>query len=99
MATLTYDGSARDHDVTPAVAKIGSDGKPEKRKYVKPAVYVFKPIDTYDLWGVKFPKGVPVEVGDHELVTKAKALGCFEIVGAVETKPKRGRKAKETPEE
>lgn len=81
---LVYDGSAKDHDVTPAVSRKGEDGRPMKRKYVQPAKYVFTPVDTYKLWGVEFPKGVPVEVTNAALIKKAQALGCFKETSAIE---------------
>lgn len=83
MAVLVYDGSAKDHSVKPQLLAKGEDGRPAKRKVVRPAETEFFPIDTYDLWGVKFPKGEEVEV-PHSLVVKgivkkAKALGCFKV--------------------
>lgn len=91
VAVFTYDGSARDHAVTPGVHAIGRDGRPIKRQYVRPARTEYFGIDEYNLWGFKFPAGEPVPVSAtdahfrkhattlHAMVQKATALGCFAI--------------------
>lgn len=82
MAWLVYDGSSRDHSDTPAVAVIGKDGKPVKRRYAKPPKREFHKIEVRDLWGVRFHEGEAVFVDESQhpgLAAKAKALGCFEI--------------------
>jgi hypothetical protein len=89
-AVVTYDGTAVDHSFEPAVSKIGKDGKPMKRRYLKDPVPMPTKINPYRLWDLVFPEGEPVElVSDaqiagqltvRDLVKKCKALGCFEVV-------------------
>lgn len=98
MATLTYDGSAQDHEVVPAKSAIGKDGQPIKRVYVREAQLQYLPINTYKLWGVDFPTGEAVQVRDPALVRKALALGCFEYDGPEDwlvEPPKRARDRRE----
>lgn len=105
MASVIYDGSAWDTHVEPGVHKIGEDGKPVKRKYVKQPILTRKPIETYELWGLNCPKGqeveVPPELVARGFLRKAKALKCFQFVDAKPeqlTAPepsKRGKKRRE----
>lgn len=39
-------------------------------------------LESYDLWGVKFPKGEAVLVGRADMAGKARALGCFAVADA-----------------
>lgn len=94
-AMVTYLGGAKDHDVDPQVfppndgieakhAKTFRDGngkflQDKRQAPLKEAEIKFKEIETYDLWGTKFPKGKPVRVERADLAKKAKALGCFEV--------------------
>jgi hypothetical protein len=85
MATrVIYDGSAFDTHVEPGVHKIGEDGKPIKRKYLKPPVLSRKPLDVKELWGLEFPKGeeveVPPELVARGFLRKVKAMKCFKIL-------------------
>lgn len=88
---LTYDGSAKHHEVTPEVLKIGEDGKPIKRHIIKPATYTAVPIETYVLWGLRFPTDETMEFSAsdsvfgrdrpsmEDLAVKARNLGCFKV--------------------
>jgi hypothetical protein len=80
---LIYDGSAFDTEHLPAEPRLGQDGKPIKRKYTGAHKLIKTPIDTYDLWGVKFPKGEAIEVPPamvaRKMVEKAMALKCFSV--------------------
>jgi hypothetical protein len=80
MANLTYDGSARDHEVIPQVLKLNRHTKkPIPRKVVKPAKTIFKKVSTYNLHGMLFPAGKKVSVTEKATIRKAFALGCFSI--------------------
>lgn len=79
MALLTYDGTARDHEVIPQVLKMGKNKKPMHRQVLKPARTVFKTISTFNLRGMHFPAGQKLSVSDKDAVKKAAALGCFDV--------------------
>jgi hypothetical protein len=79
MALITYDGSAKDHEVIPQVLKTGSDGKPMKRKVKEPARTIYKPIGTYNLFGMLFPAGEKQSVIDKAAIKKAVSMGCFDV--------------------
>lgn len=83
MAAIKYLGGAMDHKVTPQVLKMGDNGKAVKRKVIVPAKTELFERQEYDLWGLKCPKGVEVEVPAklvaQGILKKAKALKCFEI--------------------
>lgn len=95
MATrLVYDGSAFDTAYIPGRPVIGKDGKAIKRAFSTAGKLERIPIDTYELWGLKFPKFEEVVVSDElikrGLVKKAFALKCFKEVSvavAIETAP------------
>lgn len=88
MAKLTYDGSAKDSEYTPAEIETARDpetGKPRKRVLRKAGTEFF-PLDPFPLHGKMFPAGEAVEVEDESsqgkaLIAKAKALGFFKIEG------------------
>lgn len=79
MALLTYDGTAKDHEVVPEVLRKGSDGKPIARTIVRPAVTRFMGLAEFNLRGMIFPAGVALEVADKDTIKKAAALRCFAV--------------------
>lgn len=82
---ITYDGSGLDHADHPATYVVDKEtgqyvrGPDKKRIVATPWRRDTFPIETYILWGTKFPKGVGVEVVGAGIAKKAKDLGCFDV--------------------
>jgi hypothetical protein len=85
---LVYKGGARDHETKPQVYAKGDDGRPDKRRVLKPAETKFFEIATYNIWGTEFPRGKEIRVSDAKLAAKARALGCFDVREASGDKPR-----------
>jgi hypothetical protein len=79
MAIIMYDGSAKDHEVVVEVLKKGKDGKPQKRRIVKPSRNIYKEVEVFNLWGQLFPQGEKFCVTDPDVLQKAAGMGCFEV--------------------
>lgn len=81
---LIYDGTAFDTKHIPGEPARGRDGKAIKRQWSTPHKFVKEPIEVYDLWGLKCPKGeeveVPAELVARGIAKKAKALKCFRVL-------------------
>lgn len=104
---FVYDGGEFDTESEPTPLFL-PNGKPDvdytgKQKLGGPPILHKIPIDTYELMGIKFPKGEPVEVKLHALALKLRGMDSFheqepvaavEPAAAAEEEPKRGRKPK-----
>jgi hypothetical protein len=85
---VTYDGSGLTHADHPATYAIKEDGTyvigPNKKRVIKtPWRRDYLPIETYQLHGLAFPKGVPVPVSSEETAQKCRNLRCFKVEDAI----------------
>ena len=78
---FVYDGGEFDTESEPT-PKFLPNGKPDidhngKQRLGGPPILHQIPIDTYELMGVKFPKGVEVEVKLSALALKLRGMDSF----------------------
>lgn len=96
MAAVVYLGTAVDVSHEPDGFQIDErTGKPLKNKPPLRIKVTRKPIEVYNLRGVKCPKGQRVDV-DNDTAWKALHLGCFDVFGDVK-EPKKQSRAFELP--